>query len=223
VLEPGTPLTGATGVTEAAATHADEAKGATVTVVATVTLGLAHEPDALEAAATGETGLPLPEPPCPHDALDAVAVEADTTEEVFPAELLPSQSPQVTAPVVVGSTGFLLVDVFEASQSAQSKLEVVVAGSTDLVLVEDSQSAQSKAEVVVTGSTGLVLVDVFSQSAQSKLDDVVAGSTGLVLVEDSQSAHEDPSQDPYEVVSGETGLLDVLLTQSSQVVVSDEP
>lgn len=69
----------------------------------------------------------------------------------------------------MGSAGFV-VDVLEASQSAQSKLnEVVFADSTGLVLdevFELSQSAQST-EVVVTGSTGLLL-DVLdeSQSAQ---------------------------------------------------------
>lgn len=78
------------------------------------------------------------------------------------------------------------------SQSAQSKLDVVEAGSTRLVVVDDldaSQSAQSKLEVVVAGSTCLVVEDDLddSQSAQSKLEVVtelvVAAWTGLLLDE----------------------------------------
>lgn len=82
-------LAAATGVTEAAATQADEATGATVMVVAMVTLGLTHELEALEAA---------------------------TAEETLLLEL--SQSDHVYALVLTGSTAFV-VDMLDASQSAQ--------------------------------------------------------------------------------------------------------
>ncbi len=49
-------LAAATGVTDAAATHAEEATGATVMVVAIVTLGLTQVLEAL-AAATDEAAL----------------------------------------------------------------------------------------------------------------------------------------------------------------------
>jgi hypothetical protein len=131
---------GATGVAEAASTHADEATGATVTVVAIVTLGLTHVLESVEAGATGEAGLPSGEPQVAVDIgatelsllqSAQVAVEIGATElslpqsaqvavEIGATELSLLQSAQANAPVVSGSVGFD-VDGFEASQSAQSK------------------------------------------------------------------------------------------------------
>jgi uncharacterized membrane protein len=111
--------------------------------------------------------------------------------------------------VVAASTGLVLVDDFDDSQSAQSKLEVVVTGSTGLLEVfEDSQSAQSKLEDVVTGSTDLLDVFDDSQSAQSKLDVVVAASTGLVL---------------DDVQSSQWKLLAVEVTAAEELGLEDEP
>jgi hypothetical protein len=177
-------LSGATGVADAASTHADEATGATVTVVAIVTLGLTHVLESVEAGATGEAGLPSGEP---QVAVGIGATElsllqsAQVAVEIGSTELSLLQSAQVSAPVVSGSVGFD-VDDFEASQSSHvwSETGVLEAGETGLleVVLAESQSAQLKLDVVtsheplevMTGESGAT--EVLSQSAHvvSELD-----------------------------------------------------
>jgi hypothetical protein len=127
---------------------------------------------------------------------------------VSPATL-DSQSLHVTDAVVVGSTASLLqslqvsvlvvagsTDVWEASQSAQSKLdvEVAVAGSTGTE--ELVQSAQVDSAVVVEVFAGSTLSDVVElQSSQTdEVEVVVAALTGVsfvvVVVFASTAVHE---------------------------------
>lgn len=217
-------VAGDTLLAEVAATQAadEDDTGATVTVVAMVTLGLTQVLTPVEA---GLTGLPLLVVLLQSPHVTALVVVDEEAVEVGAADLDVdfSQSAQskldVDEDVVFGSLDF----VCEASQSAQSKLEVdelVVLGSVDFV-VEASQSAQSKldvvAEVVVAGSTGFVLVDDLddSQSAQSKLD-VEVGSTGASVVV-VQSPQVTEAEDSLVLE-----LLLVVLSQRPQVVLEDE-
>jgi hypothetical protein len=139
---------------------------------------------------------------------------------VSPATL-DSQSLHVTDAVVVGSTASLLqslqvsvlvvagsTDVWEASQSAQSKLdvEVAVAGSTGTEeLVQSAHVLEDMLEVVA-GST-LTVVEL--QSSQTdELDVVVAALTGVSFV----VVVVFPSTGVYEAAESE-----VVVFQSTQV------
>jgi hypothetical protein len=134
---------------------------------------------------------------------------------------LVDQSPQVSVAVVAGSTAVVADAAFDASQSAQSKLDavsvLVVAGSTGVVAVNDldaSQSAQSKLEAVtesvVSGSTGVE--EELLQSAQVCSTDAVlevfAGSTAREVDELQSSQRNELDVVPAVelVVAGLTGV-----------------
>jgi len=179
----------------------------------------AQEPDS-----TAHDGPNHPAEDQPGTMVEVTTLVTGATGLLETAAAVDSQSSQVGAALVTGSTylvlvtvDFIVMVVVGSTQSTQVGSDEEAAGSTCLlvVLVDSSQSAHvgSAAAEVVAGSTGFLVVVVLddSQSAHGSVE-VVAGSTFFVVVvvvvvlDELQSSQVFSSE---VVVTAAAGVVDV--------------